>query len=206
MYNKKKQKAKFKFRVELLVILASIAIMITLSIVLRLPDAKTKIADSYTAYGSSLTSDHVYEEISFSELYKLKDDENYTFVYFGSPECGSCVSEITNINTAALKWDIELVYYVDATDYLIDEDADDYVEDTKLTAKMNTIEENLNKNVSTDVSSISLEFTPAIWVFKNGELVFNSGDYLNDDEDGMTLTWSLIADKAFHVNLPEYQD
>lgn len=205
-FYKYKQKEKFKLRIELIGIFLTIAIMITLSIVLRLPDANTKLANAYTEAGSSLTSDHVYVEMNYDELVnKIETSNELVFIYFGSPECTNCVTEITTINSKATYWDIEEVIYFDATDYIIDEDAEDYEEDAELNAEINKIEERLSKNVKEGVTDISLEFTPAIWVFEKGELIFNSGDYLNDDQDGMTLSWSQIADRAFCINLPSYE-
>lgn len=206
MYKRKKQKAKFKLRMELVAILVIVVAMITTSVVLRLPNAATKLANSYTEVGSTLGSDHLYLEVSFDELYEEMNKEGYTFVYFGSPECATCVTEVTTINSRAAYWDVEQVLYVDATDYMIDEEAEDYEEDKELTQEIKNIESKLNGNVSNGISDISLEYIPAIWVFNDGELVFNSSDYLNEEEDGMILNWSAIADRAFCVNLPNYDE
>lgn len=209
MYKKKKVKAKFKFRIELLGIFVAIGTMAALAFVLRLPDAKTKISNSYVSAGGSLTADHLLESMSFDELYEQMSSEEYTFVYFGSTSCSSCVNEIGTINTRAAYYNVETLYYVDATNYIIDEDADDYEEDKELTAEITSIESKLNANIGVDVNGdaveeISLEFTPAIWVFKNNELIFNSANYLNDDQDAMKLSWTAISDRAFCVNLPVY--
>lgn len=200
MYKKKKQKVKFKLRIELLVVFIVILGMIATSVVLRLPDSKTKLANTY---GGALDSTHIFEELTFDELYTEIKNEGFTFVYFGSPECTDSVSTISTINTRGIYWDVETIYYVDATNYLIDEDADDYEEDKDLTSEIASIEAKLNTNVAVDIVEISLEFTPSIWVFENDTLVFNSSNYLNEDED---LSWSNISDRAFCVNLPKFDE
>ncbi len=197
-FYKYKQKEKFKLRIELIGILLTIAIMITLSIVLRLPDAKTKLSNAYTEAGSSLTNEHVFVEMNYEELIThIETSDELVFIYFASPECGNCVTEITTVNTKASYWDIEEVIYFDATDYMIDEDADDYEEDKELNEKISVMEDRLG---------VTLEFTPAIWVYEDNKLIFDSNDYLNDDEDGMILSWSQIADRAFCINLPEFKE
>ncbi len=213
MYKKKKQKTKFKLRFELIAIFLVVIAMVGISVVLRLDDQATKLANSYNAAGASLGTDHIYEEVSFEELYEEIKADELTFVVFASPECTTSITEISTINSKATYWDIERVLLVDATKYIIDEEADDYEEDKELTAEIKSIEEKLNANVSTNVfgdavADVDLQYTPSIWVFENNELVFNSNNFLDSDDDNESwiLTWSNIADRAFCINLPNFDD
>lgn len=197
MYNKKKQKAKFKLRVELIAIILVVAVMIGLSFGLRLPNASTKLSNAYSEAGGSLDSSHIYVEKNYDKLVShIESAEGLVYVFFGSPEDASCVTEISTVNSRASYWDVEEVIYFDASFALVEhEEGSD--ETLELEAEIKAMEEKLG---------VSLDFKPGLFVFENSEVVFDSNDFLNDDEDApaMTLTWSQISDRAFCINLPEF--
>lgn len=196
MYNKRKQKAKFNLRIEFVGILVAIAIMITLSIVLRLPSEKEKLANTFAS--SSLTKDHVYNEVEFDDLVGEIKSQGYVFVFFGNPTSATSISAITTVNTAASSFEIEEILYLDSTFASEKDREEDEAFDTKLT----TMEEKLSTNVNAEVTSeFSLDFDTALWVYLDGELIFNSNDFLNDDETALELTWGSITTRAFCFNL-----
>lgn len=213
MYKRKKQNAKFKLRIELIGMLLVVALMITLSVVLRLPDEKTKFANTINGAGGSLSSDHLFVESNFDSLYDKMNDEELTFVYYGATDVFESMSEMSTINTRAVLWDVEEILFIDGSKYYIDEEADDYEEDLELNATIKTIEDKLNASKGTNIfvgdegiSDIDLSLYPSIWVFQNGELVFNSTDFYDYDDEVMNLEWSAVADRAFYINLPNYDE
>lgn len=213
MYKRKKQNAKFKLRIELIGMLLVVALMITLSVVLRLPDEKTKFANTINGAGGSLSSDHLFVESNFDSLYDKMNDEELTFVYYGATDVFESMSEMSTINTRAVLWDVEEILFIDGSKYYIDEEADDYEEDLELNATIKTIEDKLNASKGTNIfvgdegiSDIDLSLYPSIWVFQNGELVFNSTDFYDYDDEVMNLGWSAVADRAFYINLPNYDE
>lgn len=204
MYKKKKQSVKFKLRLELIAIFLVIVGMISASVILRLPSAQEKIAAAYNATESGLSNEHLYDEVSFDGLIDEINTGELLFVVFASPDCTESVSPIATINSRGEYWDLERIVYVDATNYLIDEDADDYEEDEVLTKEISELEKSLNVFNTNELADIALEHTPSIWVFNEKELVFNSVDYYDEDDEAMSLSWSQISDRAFCINLPQF--
>ncbi len=210
MYNKKKQKAKFKFRLEFLGILVAVVLMITLSIVLRLPDASTKFSNKYTEAGASLTSDHVYNEMKFDELLNHIKSEKLVFVFVGSTDSEESVSQISTINSNAAAWDVEEVIYLDATFSLEEFEEEDTKEESELKSKISDMENQLKAlTKDSEVENYAtFDYVPALWAFENGKLVFNSNDYLDDDQEGLKegLDWTKVATDAFYRNLPKREE
>lgn len=209
MYKKKKVKAKFKLRVELIAILSIVLLMVGVPVVLRLPDSNTKFANSFVEAGGSLTNEHVFKEMNLNEITKkIENSEELVFIYVGSTDCTESVSQISTINSRAAYWEVEQVIYYDVA-FAVAEYEEDSDDETKQKEKMDSVElvfEEMGK-LDTVENFIDLEYTPALWVFENGKLIFNSGDFLNDDKDGLRteMNWSQIADRAFCVNLPNFE-
>ncbi len=193
MYKKRNQKVKFKFRWELGAMLAVVALMITLSIVLRLPSTAQKLVTEFNGSSVGLTSDHVYKEVNLSELKNKIKNEEVVYVYFASPNDATSSSEIANINTAATKWKVETVYYLNS-DFAFEEDRE---EDEDFDKEISEIEAELG---------VSLEYTLGVWVFENGVNTYDSYDFYDEDTETMKLSWTQIADRAFCRNLDKVDE
>ncbi len=202
MYNKKNQKVKFKLRVEFIGIIAAVIIMITLSIVLRLPSEKEKFLNSYLEVNASLglTSDHVYNEVDYDELLSKIKSSGYTYVFYGTPTNADSVTNITTINSAAVEYKIDEILYLDAAFAF----EDDREETESFDTKLKGMEEKLSANLGDDVTSdFCLDYAPQLWVYLDGELIFNSLDFINEEDSD--LTWSALTSRAFCFNLEEVQ-
>lgn len=184
---KKYSKVKFKLRKELVIILLIAVVMAVTTVVLNLPSEKDKIYSDYA--GNLSTTDHVFEKITKSKLVDLVESGEEIYVYFGSPTCSNCTTYIDTFNTQAVYWEVETVYYLDAS--FVDEE--DREEDEDFNSELLTWESKLK--------DVSFDFTPSIWVYQDGELVFNSQDYIEDDDTTMMKSWDLIASEAFALNL-----
>lgn len=196
---KKYSKVKFKFVRELAYILIAIVLMITVAVVVRIPSKSERLFNSYKDVNASLVEEHVFEEVSKNRLTSLiANSSEYVFVYYGSPSCSECVANIETFNQKAKYWDIKTVYYLNAS-FATGKNRED---DNKHDAALLAYEEVLNKKVSEGNKDISLNYTPSIWVFKDGELVFNSQNYMNTKTKTMELSWVQIADRAFSMNKP----
>lgn len=189
--NGKKIKFKFKWTKELVFLLIGLGAMIVATVLLALPSDAEKIYDKYTEAGASLESEHVFKSISYKKLTKKISSqvgsEGTFFVFYGATSCTNCVSEIQTINAAANKFEIEEVFYLDAT--FIDGVEDK--EDAGFLAEVDT------KEVA--LGGVDLLSYPALWVYKNGELVFTSDSWkASDSSTTIEGTWKLLAEKTFY--------
>ncbi|HIT43792.1 TPA: hypothetical protein IAA91_03035 [Candidatus Avacholeplasma faecigallinarum] len=204
----RKNKAKFKWTKELVVLLVAIVALIAVTVVLAIPTPKerctTKLNEaialananaSSDSSGSSTTysylpNDNVFEDINHKKLVSTINKGGYVYVLYGSTNSTTILEQVSNINNMATDEDIQTVYFYSS----------EWVEETEDTesevfkAEQKTIEDELNNNKSKDVEEFSLLTYPALLVYCDGSLIFNSQGYDND-----AYTWSMYIQKAFMI-------
>ncbi len=184
----KNTKTKFNWTKELIFLIIGLVAMIIVTIVLALPSDTKKIYDKYTEAGASLDSDHVYSTINYKKLKKniaSQGENDVLYVFYGSTSCSNCVSAIQTINTAAKSFEIDKVYYFDATFI-------DSVEDKENAEFLANVDK---KEV--ELGGVDLLSYPAIWVYKGGKLAFTTDSYkATDSSTTIEGTWKLAA---YHV-------
>lgn len=186
----KRNKTKFKWTVPFSILAVFILALIVSAIVLAQPSEATKIYNAYqsTATDTSttvLSQNHVFKKISYNSLVKkIKNTDEVFYVYYGSETCSNCVSNVETFNQAAQSFEIDRVFYLNSSllsKYDLEDD-DDLSEIEALGVKL---------------GGVDLLNTPSLLVYKNGEVVFDSGIYEIDDTEEMSLSWKAIAYKAF---------
>lgn len=199
----RKNKAKFKWTKELIILLIAIVAILTVTIILSVPSAKTKSTRKFneaiyasnsansTSY-SLLPEDNVFEEIGHSRLLKRIATGNYVYVVYGSTSSTTILEQLSNINSVATGEEIDTVYFYSS--YWVENTEDTDSEDFKL--KQKEIEDDLNKSKDADVEEFSLLEYPALLVFNEGKLIFNSQGY--DEVD--SYNWNMYIQKAFFLS------
>lgn len=180
----KRNKVKFKWTKELGFLLGSLLIIGIISIILAIPTKAErkleKINDAITAYNTenstsyyTLPKDHVFKELSHSQLVSKKKSSNYTIVWYGSLTNGTYLENLYKLNSLADTYDVKTVYLYYAS-FVEDAKADEETETEAYTTQLKKREDALNNNKAADATDIDLENYPAIFVFKDGQLLFNS--------------------------------
>ena len=204
----KKNKVKFKWTKELLVLILGLLAIIGATIALSLPTNNEKITTeindaiiaansqsssdgSSTSY-SSIPTDNVYESISHKKLLKKIAKEEYVYVLYGSKNSSIILENASKINTIAVSEEIDTIYVYSSL--WVEEAEDTNAEAFKSEKKV--IEDDLNANKNVDVEAFSVLNYPALLVFHNGSLIFNSQEY--DDKD--YVTWNMYIQKALYIS------
>ncbi len=206
----RRNKVKFKLQPELIVIVACLVIMLVATIIMAIPTKAEKTTTnlnnaiySYNQQNSSsgssssssssyLANDNVYEEVSHSSLVKKIRTEEYVYVIYGQYTSNTTiVSNLYYIQSICEDEEIKKVYLYDST--WVDEYDDTDSESFNVVA--HALEEDFNKNKSADVEEFDLLVSPALLVFHNGSMVFNSQTY----EDS-SYTWAMYIQKAFYLS------
>ncbi len=204
----RRNKVKFKWTKELVFLILGLVAIIAATIVLCIPSSshKTTTAMNEAIYAANLSNsqsensnretynllpdENVYVELEFDKLSKKIDDEGYVYVLYGSTNSTTILKNLSVINTTATDLEIETVYYFSSK--WVEETEDTQAEEFK--AEQNEIEAAFNANKNADVAEFSLLDYPALLVFNNGELVFNSQSYEDD-----YATWEMFIQKAFFL-------
>lgn len=174
---KKYSKVKFTLRKELIFILAAVAILVVATILLNRPSKEEKFLEKW-----SLTENNPYEEISFDELEGiLNDKENgeYTFVFFGTPENTETQSYIQTMTSLSELLGVSHIYLVDS-EFVVDGDREN---DDEFDKELSDIEA---KFQDADGNTISLDSVNNFWLF-NGNVLEKSAD---DYEVSGSINWA----------------
>ncbi len=186
----KRRKAKTKFRwniwlTVLILFLCALGLGIGL---MSIKSEKTKMYDeiigAQTSVGISnvLDEKNVYAKISYSSLKKKIKNDSYTYVYYGSTDVTEYLEQIQAVNKCAQDNDVSRVYlYSSKWAEGIDVEDEDNGEDNR--AKLETKAE--------AIGGVDLKTYPQLWVYKNGELVFDSNEYMADSN------WTYVITQAF---------
>ncbi len=211
-----RKKVKFKWTKELIILLAGLAILLTVTIILAIPsqDKKnlTKWNDAITAYNSEnstsystlgSTDIHLKEvggsdEAQFKKARSISDTEGYTYFFYGTLTNATYLEQLSKINTLATTYELGSVYLLYATFYE-DAKADSTTDTVSFKQTCDTYEDILNKGKSADATEIDLTSYPALFVYKNNSLIFNTQVGKDSDE----YSWSIYIQKAFSFEMNE---
>lgn len=204
---RRKNSTKFKWTKELIILIVALIAIITTTIILSVPSEKEKYTDeintaitianasnsqSGTSY-NTIPADNVFAEISHKNLVNKINKDEYVYVLYGSLNNNTLLENLYAINLMCTNEEIKSVYIYSS---LWVEETEDLETET-FKEKQNAIEADLNANKNKDVEEFTLLEYPAILVFKNGELVFNSQGY---EDVQNQITWSNYIQKAFMIS------
>ncbi len=198
----RRNKVKFKLQPELIILIVCLILMITATIIMAIPTKAEKTTTNlnnaiytYNQENSSntisyLPTKNVYEETSHSSLIKKIKNEEYVYVIYGQYASNSnIVSNLYLMQTICEDEEIKKIYLYDST--WIDEYDDTDSESFNIVA--NALEKDFNEGKSADVDDFDLLESPALLVFYNGSMIFNSQSYDYDN-------WSMYIQKAFYLS------
>lgn len=190
----RKVKTRFKFTKALAVLLGFIVVIAILTGLLSIEsDAEklyTKITTAQAAVddfsGTSLDEDNVFKEISYKKLTSKIKSSDYVYVYYGTITNTDYLTYIQTVNDRAQTYNVDRVYLLDSVwATSIDTDDEDFGEENNLVLS----------EVERALGGVDMTIVPSLWVFKDGEVVFNSDDYINDTYQAST--WNYVIEQAF---------
>ena len=201
----RRKKAKFKLTKELVILVVGLLAILVATIILAIPSSEkkfyNKLRDAVTNYGDSnaqlFSSDHVFKEIDEDEyidvINEVKSTANsgYTYFLYGQLTNSTYVSQLYPINETAKDYGVSHVYLFYSTFYNAAKDNDE-LNTSSFKEKCNEYESILNNGKSQDAYAIDLTKENALFVFKNGSLIFNS----QADEDSK-YGWDAYIKQAF---------
>lgn len=210
-----RKKVTFKWTKELIILIAAIVVLLTVTIILAIPsqDKKnlTKWNDAITAYNtenstsySTLGTDvHLKEvggsdESHFTKARDLANNEGYTYFFYGSLSNATFLEQLSKVNSVAVEYEIENVYILYATFYE-NAEADEEVDTVSFKQTCDKYEDILNSGKNGDATEVDLTYYPAIFVFKNNSLIFNT----QVGKDSEEYSWSIYIQKAFSFEMNE---
>lgn len=204
----RRNKTKFILRKELVILVLALVAMIVTTICLSIPSAKEKRLEEFnnaiTAYNtanstsySTLTEDSVIYKASLNKidseikagLNGTTEEPKYVYVLYGTLSNATICQYLSSIDNEAQQRDVKNVYLYSSEKVDNQEDKDD----VEFLAELENDEKIFNSKVLEGVEEVDLLNTPALYVFKNGQLVFNSYTL----EDDGSYNWELIINKAF---------
>lgn len=180
----KRNKVKFKFTKELFFLIAALLVMISVTIVFAIPSRQerqlTEINQAITSYNTensttyyTLNKDNHIQVLSHSDLVNQKNNSEYTIVWYGSLSDATYLEQIYTFENFADKYEVSKVYLYYST--FVEEATENETTDTlSYKTELKTMEDQLNDNKDANAEAISLESSPAVFVFKDGKLVYNS--------------------------------
>lgn len=160
-----------------IIVVGVIFVFATLIAVL-IPSDKEKIFTAYTNAGSpNLQENHVFETISPNNLAKVIESDVPVMVYFGTPTCGVCVTEIgfydIEFKAQGLKESIGVIYYVNTS--------------TVTAAQLTSLQSKFQ---------FSFQGTPELYFLDNGAIVEKRADF--------TTSTSAAQIRAFMIEVANY--
>ncbi len=204
----RKNKTRFVLHKELVILVLVLVAMIVTTVCLSIPTGSEKrlaeLNDAITEYNTlnstsytTLSEDTVLRKVSLktieSSIKKSADgtEENpkYVYVLYGSLSDATILQYLSAIDTEAKNREVKTVYIYSSEKVDKQEDKDD----SNFLVSLEKDEAVFNSNVLEGVDEVDLLKTPALYTYKNGELVFNS---VTVEEDG-SYNWELIINKAF---------
>ncbi len=145
-------------------------LIVAIVVVLLLPNQQQKIYNAYAKQeGNTLQQDHILKQVKVKKVVELAKGDEYVFVYYGTDTCTNCAAAIGQINEELSDAGVKTIYYLQSNDSYKLSDSDSKY-----------LTENIEGNIKPNG-------TPQLWVLKDGKVVLNSDDYI-DDEDN--IKWS----------------
>ena len=199
----RRNNVKFHWTKELIILIVSIVAILTATIVLALPSAEetltNEINSQITSYNSAnstkystLANDNVFKKFdSYDSLKNVKNESGYVYVFYGVYSNATYLEQLSNINTAAKNNDVEKVYLYIATEVENTEDKNA----TSFKKKMEARKDEMSGNKESNVADLDLTVYPALFVFQDGKLVFNT-----QTDESSELNWNIYINKAFTLD------
>lgn len=206
----RRNKTKFVLRKELIILVLVLVAMIITTICLSIPsesekrleEINTAITEYNTANSTSyatLEEENVIRKASLKQVdghikNSAKGTEErpaYLYILYGSLTNATVCQYLSAIDTEAKHREIETVYLYDSSKVDKQEDK----EDASFLADLEKDEAIFNADILEGVQEVDLLKTPALLVYRNGELIFNSVEI---EEDG-SYNWTQIINKAFSL-------
>ncbi len=203
----RRNKTKFILRKELIILVLVLIAMIVTTVCLSIPSATEKRLEEFntaiteyntansTSY-STLGEDSVIRKASLKQVTKAIEDSKgteeepkYTYILYGSLTNATICQYLSAIDTEAQNREVKVVYLYSSEKVDKQEDKDD----ADFLNEIDQDEKVFNSDVLEGIDAVDLLKTPALYVYKNGELIFNS---VTVEEDG-SYNWELIINKAF---------
>lgn len=196
----KKNNVKFKWTKELLILITAIIIMIAATVILAIPNKNVEATKEYNeaieAYNTTnstsysfLPNENVFRNVDYEELQEKIEDEDVVYVLYGSKNNGVFLQYLSTIHYTADAEEVEEVYIYSSLWY---EEAED-VEAEDFKNELNEKQDFFNDGKSSDVAKFELKNYPALLVFENGVLTFNSQTYAENS----VATWDMFINKVF---------
>lgn len=204
----RKNKTKFVLHKELVILVAVLVAMIVTAVCLSIPSASEKrlaeLNDAISQYNTAnntsytgLEEDTVIRKVALKTIDSAikssangsEENPKYVYVLYGSLENATILQNLSVIDTEAKNREVKTVYLYSSEKVDNQEDKDD----VSFLASLKNDAEVFNNDVLEGVDEVDLLKTTALYVYKNGELVFNSTAIV---EDG-SYTWNLVINKAF---------
>ncbi len=210
-----RKKVKFKWTKELIILIAALAILLTVTIILAIPSQDKKNltkwneaittynTDNNTSYSTLGTEVHLKEvsgsdEKLFKKVRDIADTDGYTYFFYGTLSDATYLEQLSKINSMAIEYEIESVYLVYATFYE-DAKADEKLDTVSFRQTCDSYESILNTGKDGDATEIDLTVYPALFVYKNNSLIFNT----QVGKDSQEYSWSIYLQKAFSFEMSE---
>ena len=198
----RKNNVKFKWTKELIALIVALVAVITATIIMSIPDPKLEDTNAYNeaiqAYNTAnstsysyLPNENVFTNVEYDELKDVLSKDGKVYVLYGSINSPIFLQYLSYINSVATEEDVEEVYILSSLWY---EEAED-VEAEEFKSELKTKQEFLNNGKLADVSKFEFAEYPALLVFENGNLTFNSQTYSENTE----ATWNHFVQKVFVV-------
>lgn len=161
MSKKPYARPQYKVKPAVIIIVAVIVFIFSALIVIIQPTDQEKIYNAYSDKGSpNIQRENVFETISTDKLIRVIETGVPVVVYFGTPTCTVCVSEIgwydIEFTSAGLDTSVEVIYYLKS----------DGISDS-------------NKAKLQNKYGMTLTGTPEVYYFNNGDIVLKRADFNN---------------------------
>ncbi len=196
----RRNNVKFHWTKELIILIVSLVAILTATIVLALPSSSEKLTSEInsqiTSYNSSnstkystLSNDNVFKLFdTYDGLKNAKNESGYVYIFYGVYSNATFLEQLSNINTVAKNNDVEKVYLYLATEV----DNTDDKNATSFKKDMEARKNEMSGNKDSDVADLDLTVYPALFVFHDGKLVFNT-----QTDESSELSWTIYLNKAF---------
>lgn len=208
----KRNNTKFVFTKELGILIGVIVAIIVATILLSIPNATDRQIDKYneaitlfntehsTSYATITTDEIVYEDVVFEDMNEVLKGEGVVFVLYGTLSLDTICSNFVTINDEAERREVETVYFLSSEyiDSFVDDEEDEFDEENfEVTVKgyEEILNGSSNSKVADGIDAIELNEikTGALFVYKDGKLVFNSTSYTD-------YNWTQIINQAFQFS------
>ena len=199
----KKNGTKFVFTKELGILIGLVIAIVVATILLSIPNKTDRQIEKYneqitafntenqTQYATITKDEIVYVDAVYEDLKDILSEEGTVYVLYGTLKLDTICSNFVSLNDEAEKKEIEKIYFLSSeyVDTFVDDPADDDDKDI-FDATVKSHEEVINAKVLEGIDKVDLNTSGALFVFKDGQLVFNSTSYTD-------YNWSQIVNQAF---------